>query len=622
MRILTKRFLAAGNLYADRPVVCLKLGEDGDTTSRDWTSAWRRIVVALPEFGSRGDELLFLPHLRDPALLPEVGGPACCVETLALVLQRSVHWPVCFARGNSGDADEAVFEATLAGVGYAAGRIAVEIINHAIGVADDRLLRKRAVEGFAKFRAKAMTVTPALSAMLVARAANECGIPWFIVPRTRMLQLGQGPYQQRIRDSFTSRTGVLANKLASNKATTFAILRSAGIPVSDQLVARSAEGAIRAARRIGFPVAVKPKRGSKGDGVTVNVATQAKVTAAFQLATRDSGSVVIEAMTAGDEYRLLVVGGRFVAASCRRPAKVLGDGRSSIRKLIEEENRNPDRAAAGLVSFLSPLKMDEVTRNVIASQGHTLESIPGAGDVVWLRRISNVSQGGTAEDCTADIHPANRRMAERAAAAIGLDLCGVDFITPDPKRPYWEVGGAVCEVNSRPGLRLHSGVMRGTRRPVEIDVVEMLFRKRPEGRIPIVVILSQAGDTAIAFSVAAMFATAGLAAGVWAKGSLYVGDKVPVARIDGALDGANALVRDATLSAAVLQIEPAAVREQGLGLDRIDVLFVEPGTAADADVATALSRMTTGIVLRSSDALAMQSAARALNLPLAEAAPL
>ncbi len=621
MIVFSRTDLAAGNVYAGVPVIRLVLRfEDGETSvGEDMVSLWHGVVAALPAFGGRTPYIL--PHASTFERI--LSGPgtsiARLVEALALILQRSIHWPVRYSAGddpNTAPSDQAIFESRDRLIGFAAGDLAVGLLAATTSATSDRALRRDLFKkGFDDFTAKMLKNSPTVDSLWTARAAAVRGVPWVPTPHRRMVQLGQGRFQRWIDGGDTGRTSAIAVKIARDKAMTHALLRSAGIPVPEQRGARSPEAAIEAAKEIGFPVVIKPATGNMGKSVTVDVADETEVGAAFHHATKISKHVIVEAMIRGDEYRLLVVGGRYVAACYRRPAHVMGDGRRTIQELIDHENRNPDRGSSSLLTPMKRLKADQTTRDVLARQGLTPSSVPESGQSVLLRLVSNVSAGGTAEDRTDRIHPANRIMAERAAATIGLDVCGVDFLTTDPTRPYWETAGAICEVNSRPMLALHRAVSKGRSRDVHGAIVQAMFPDPARARIPVVVILSTGASTAFALSIAEMFIGKGLCPGVWASGALRVGGADVVGEIADPPMGAEAIVRDGTVDAAVIQTTPGNIVERGLGLESIDILVldrsVDPSTAA----AKAMRAITIGAVVDSADPAVATTIARVLRLP-------
>src|SRR5690606_2836513 len=195
---------------------------------------------------------------------------------------------------------------------------------------------------------------------------------------------------------------------------------------------------------------------------------------ALDAAREHSRSVIVETFQPGDDHRLLVINGELVAATRRTPGHVVGDGRSTIAQLVEVVNRDP-RRGVGHEKVLTRLELDREANLMMERVGYTGEAVPKDGEVVFLRSTANLSTGGTATDVTDTIHPDNRDMAVRAVRAIGLDVGGVDFITPNIAESYKSIGGAVCEVNAAPGFRMHVAPSEGTPRDAAGPVIDMLF---------------------------------------------------------------------------------------------------------------------------------------------------
>ena len=141
--------------------------------------------------------------------------------------------------------------------------------------------------------------------------------------------------------------------------------------------------------------------------------------------------------------------------------------------------------------------------------GLTAETVPPEGQVVYLRSTANLSTGGTAIDVTDVIHPDNREMAERAVRAIGLDVGGVDFLSPNITESYRRIGGGICEVNAAPGFRMHVAPSEGKPRDVAAPVIDMLFPPGAPARIPIAAITGTNGKTTTARMLAHIHKMAG-----------------------------------------------------------------------------------------------------------------
>ncbi|NBR07101.1 MAG: hypothetical protein EBT92_15235 [Planctomycetes bacterium] len=335
------------------------------------------------------------------------------------------------------------------------------------------------------------------STYAIWEAALEQKIPVWKLSDCSLLQLGLGNQQQRVWTAETGQTPLLAENIAQDKDWTRQLLETVGVPVPQGRVVVSREDAWVAAQEIGLPVVVKPQFGSQGNGVSINLHSEQQVLDAFDNANAFNCSVVTESFKEGADYRILVIGDRMVAASLREPAQVVGDGVSTIAQLVAVVNKDPRRAESH-AGVLSPIPLDPISLAVLASQGFSLESIPGKGAKVLIRKNANLSTGGTAKDVTDLVHPQVATLAISAARQLGLDISGVDIITSDISKPLAETNGAVVEVNAGPGLRMHLEPSEGQGRPVGKAIVSMLFPKPHKALIPMVAFISSNAARSIA----------------------------------------------------------------------------------------------------------------------------
>lgn len=377
----------------------------------------------------------------------------------------------------------------------------------------------------------------------------------------RVVVLGQGSRQQRLSATKTTGTNVVGNDLAANKDYTRRVLADLGLPAPKYERVYRLRAAVEAARRIGFPVVVKPNNGSMGSGVCIGLTSARDVRAAYRKARESGRSVLVEELVKGFDYRLLVIDGRCRAAAQRVPAHVVGDGRRNVEQLIEAANADP-RRGSGSTSSWTRIELDDRAERLLADAGLTHSSIPAAGQLVYLRRNANTSDGGTAVDVTDEVHPDNLEIAERAAVGIGLDIAGVDFLTEDISRSMWETGGKICEINSRPGIRKHLWPAVGRPRDVISPIIDMLFPGGGNGRIPIVLVVGNGDVDRTARLLARLLRAHGKRVGL-------------ATTADGeAHKSARRLLLDPRAQAAVLALEPGDVCVRGLGLNACDLTLI------------------------------------------------
>lgn len=411
------------------------------------------------------------------------------------------------------------------------------------------------------------------STRAIVDAGQKRGVPYLRLNSGSLVQLGYGARQRRILTAETDRTSAIAESIAQDKELTRNLLSSAGIPVPKGCPVSSAAEAWETAQELGLPVVVKPQYGNHGRGVTTNLLTQAEVTAAYDNAREEESTIVVEKYIEGDDYRLLVVGDRLVAAARRVPAQVIGDGQSTVRQLVAEVNKDP-RRSDGHSTVMSFITLDPVAEAVLAQQGFSADSIPPAGHIVLIRRNANLSTGGTACDVTHMVHPEVAARAVEAARIIGLDIAGVDVIAKDISVSLEAQNGGIVEVNAGPGLRMHLQPSEGQSRPVGEAIIDMLFPAGETGRVPVVSVTGVNGKTTTTRLVAHILTQQGKRVGMTTTDGVYIGAR----RIDdGDCSGpksARKVLTNPMVDAAVLETARGGMLREGLAFDACDVAIV------------------------------------------------
>jgi cyanophycin synthetase len=410
----------------------------------------------------------------------------------------------------------------------------------------------------------------------IVEAAEQRGIPFIRLNTGNLVQLGHGARMRRIWTAETDLTSAIAEGISRDKDLTKQLLQSCGVPVPQGRLVDSIEDAWEAAQEIGLPVVVKPYDGNHGRGVFTNVGTQAEIEKAYRVAEEEGSGVIVERFVSGNEHRLLVVGGRMVAAARGEPASVTGDGRHTIRELIELQLNSDPRRGSGEDCPLNYVRVDSAARLELGRQGLDADSVPDAGREVLIQRSGNV-----AFDVTDLVHPAVAADVALAARVVGLDIAGVDLVAEDIARPLAEQGGAIVEVNAGPGLLMHLKPADGAPRPVGRAIVDHLFSGEEDGRIPVVGITGTRGTTPVAQVVAHMLRLAGKRVGLACATGMQLGRR-RIERGDCAnWKTARRLLQNRLVDAAVLENGPWTLANEGLAYDRCRVGIV---THLDGDV--------------------------------------
>ncbi|TAH43381.1 MAG: cyanophycin synthetase [Bacteroidetes bacterium] len=413
----------------------------------------------------------------------------------------------------------------------------------------------------------------------IVEEAIKRKIPWIRLNRNSLVQLGYGVNQRRIQATVASTTSSIAVEIACDKEETKNLLEAASVPVPRGRVVYDEEDLESALKRIGYPVVIKPVGGNHGRGATINITTWDEAVVALAAAKRISRGVIVERFITGYDHRLLVINYQFIAAAKRTPALVIGDGKNSIQQLVEIVNKDP-RRGYGHEKVLTAIKIDDTTLAILKEKGLTVDSILPDGEELHLKRTANLSTGGTSTDVTDIVHPYNVFMAERIARIIGLDICGIDIMTPDIREPMHENGGAVLEVNAGPGFRMHIAPIEGLPRNVAEPVIDMLYPPGSTYRIPIIAVSGTNGKTTTTRLIAHMVKTVGFKVGFTTTDGIYIQNRMVEQGDCTGPVSAEFVLKDPTVNFAVLECARGGILKAGLGFHNCDVGIVT-NVAAD-----------------------------------------
>lgn len=407
---------------------------------------------------------------------------------------------------------------------------------------------------------------------IISEAVSR-GIPYIRLSTHSLIQLGYGRYQKRIQATLTSKTAFFAVEIAGDKRATKAILGESGIQVPKGTTVFDEQELKSAIDWLGFPIVIKPLDGNHGKGASININDLKDAQKGLAEAKKYSSGVIVEQYITGSDFRLLVVNGRYVAAAMRTPAMVTGDGTSTIRQLINQENKDPKRGI-GHEKSLTRIQIDKHTRSLLKSRNLSTDSVLKKGEKLYLKSTANISTGGTATDVTDLVDPYNILMAERIAGLVGLDVCGIDVMTTDIAIPLNETRGAVLEVNAAPGFRMHISPAYGLPRNVAEPVIDMLFPRNQPSRIPIIAITGTNGKTTTTRLLAHMVKSNGYQVGFTTTDGIYIHDKMMEKGDTTGPYSAEFVLKDPTVNFAVLECARGGLLRSGLGFQQCDIGIV------------------------------------------------
>jgi cyanophycin synthetase len=573
IRILERSIYRGPSVHSGTPMVRLQmdLGSLADRPSNTIPNFTEALVESLPGLAEHGCSGVrpggLLDRLSDGILIGHV------IEHVALEVQKRAGGRATRGKTRAVKKRPGVFNVMYGyddeTAGLVAGRLALELVD---GLLPPEL---SGLEGLDRVTTEKTLRIPRLGpttqSIMDAAAARR-------IPRERhddvnLIRLGYGSRQKSFRASITSDTSHLAVETAGNKAHTKAILRAAGLPAPFGSVVASADAAWRDASDIDGRVVVKPLAGNHGRGVSLNLRGESAVREAFSAAAEHGSKVIVEEQYTGNDYRVLVIGGRVAAVAQRSPAAVVGDGVLTLAQLIANLNADP-RRGVGHEKVMTRVLVDARLVGRLTSQGFTLGAVPAAGVIIEIGMTANLSAGGEAIDRTDEIHPENRALAERAAKVIGLDVAGIDIVAPDIREPLRLTGGGIVEINAAPGFRMHLEPSQGQRREVGAALVEYLYPRGSRSRIPITAVTGTNGKSTTVRMIGHILAHTGLTVGMTATTGVYIGEHL-IRKVDASgPKSARSILTDPTVDAAVLETARGGILREGLAYDRADVGIV------------------------------------------------
>ncbi|NJR46353.1 MAG: cyanophycin synthetase [Hyellaceae cyanobacterium CSU_1_1] len=576
MRILQTQTLRGPNYWSIRRnkliVMQLALEELTEKPSDEIPGFYEGVIKVLPSLiehhCSRGHRGGFLERIKEGTLMGHI------VEHIALELQELAGMPVGFGRTRETSTPgvfNVAFEYVEEQAGRYAGRAAVRLCQSIVETGT-----YSAVELEQDLKdLKELHASSALgpSTETIIKEAEARKIPWMWLSARAMLQLGYGARQKRIQATLSNNTSILAVELACDKEGTKNILGNAGVPVPKGTVIEYLNELEQAIADVGgFPIVIKPLDGNHGRGITININSVEEAEVAYDLASDASKtrSVIVEQYYQGNDHRVLVIDNKVVAVAERVPAHVIGNGKNTIKELIDLTNQD-SRRGNGHDNVLTKIIVDQTSLAVLKKQGYDLDSVLPTQAVAYLRATANLSTGGVAIDRTDEIHPRNIWLAQRVAKIIGLDIAGIDIVTSDISKPLNETKGVVVEVNAAPGFRMHAAPSYGLPRNIGASVLEMLFPDQTPSRIPIVAITGTNGKTTTTRLTAHIYRQTDKIVGFTATDGIYIQEYLVEQGDNTGPYSASAILKDPTVEVAVLETARGGILRSGLAFESCDI---------------------------------------------------
>lgn len=429
---------------------------------------------------------------------------------------------------------------------------------------------KTATSLLVEFYTEVRWLTPDINHYLFVIAANEKRIPHYWLHNYSSsinFVYGQGWKQQPLNAARSSKTSRIGVYRAGNKEITKDLLHDIYLPAPRNISTRNLNRVYNLAKLIGLPVVIKPLDGNGGRDVVVNLTEKDDIVKAAEIIIKKNQTVLVEEYIPGDDYRVLVVNNQVAGVVKKFFAQATGNGKNTVSELIDIANQDPRRGGPLDRNLMVRISVNTMTHQLLEQQGLTLDSVPPDGMIVRLAFACNLHSGGTAIDVTDQIHPDNVEMAIRAAQQIGLDIAGIDYITPDISRSYREVRSGICEVNSQPGLDIHAVAENSQDTRCAKIIMDYLFPDNDDGRVPSLFLLDDPYPSPAMEFLEALFMHAKIKAGVWEKGNLYINNKLLGNEKTNYIDNIRTLTRDPWSETLLFECHPESVIREGLGMD-------------------------------------------------------
>ncbi|AOH54038.1 cyanophycin synthetase [Peribacillus muralis] len=563
------RYLKGPNYFAYTPTICIELDlEELEEKPSDTISGFNeKLLNALPNLGnhtcSKGYRGGFAERLRQGTWMAHIlEHMAIELQNMAgidvirgktVMMEKKGHYQVTFEYQEP----EAGLQAFLA-----AKEIAEAILKGEKEVHVQSYVKK--IEDL-YYKNK---LGPSTEAIFMA--AQKKNIPVERIGEDSLLRLGTGSRQKYVQATISSQTSSIAVENACDKSLTKSILKGCGLPVPEGAIAHSIEEIFDAADRLGFPLVIKPYNGRQGQGVITHIKNKDELFNVINCLEAYVEKFIVERHIEGHDYRLLIVNGELLATSLRLPPYVIGNGKETIRRLIEKENRNSLRGN-GHEKPMSKIPLTHTVTCYLEKTNRTLGSIPKQGELVQVAGNANLSTGGKAIDVTEQVHPTIKKMAVAAAKAIGLDIAGIDFICEDISMPLDHSRTAIIEVNAAPGIRMHHYPSEGKKRDVGKAIIDYLFPSREDAAIPIIAVTGTNGKTTTTRMIHYFLSNDKTMVGMTNSDGVYIGEEIVDQGDCSGPISAGMVLAHPEVDVAVLETARGGILREGLAFRQCNV---------------------------------------------------
>lgn len=569
MKITNTRVFKGKNIYSLKKCIKLVVDLEGysEIPSKDIEDFNNNILNMIPELYEHrcgiDEEHGFVTRLKEGTYLAHI------LEHVVIGLQNKLGIDVAYgkAREIKGDIYYLIFEYKYENVAIECAKLALDIINALIKKVeinyDERI---SIIEDILK-RGKMGPSTEA-----ICTYAESIGLPIIEFGKGDFYQIGYGKQGRRIEAAIGSNTSCIGVDISCDKVITKEILETQSIPVANGCLVKNIIDLLKKGEEIGYPVVLKPQYGNQGKGVILNIKNEKELIDSYRKINSEYKQVILERYHLGYDYRVLVVDYKVIAVALRKPPYIIGNGKSTINELINNENKNSKRGE-GHEKSLSKIRIDNEVIQCLKEQGKSLNSIIEEGKKIYVRRNANLSTGGEAVDCTEEICDENIKLCVRTAKMLNLDICGIDICSDDISIPLKENNGIVMEVNSAPGLRMHINPSKGKSIEVGKSIVNMLYENNPKN-IPVVSITGTNGKTTTTRLISHTLTKMGYNVGMTSTSGIFIGDDCIDKGDDTGFESAKTVLLNPEVDIAVLETARGGIIKKGLAYNESDVAVI------------------------------------------------
>lgn len=257
--------------------------------------------------------------------------------------------------------------------------------------------------------------------------------------------------------------------IIKDKYLTKRILSELKIPFPNGFPAKTLPEALQIAKKIGFPLVMKPRSFEGGKGVFLNINSPEKVRRFFPKSLKYDKDVLLEKEVFGVYYRITMVNYMVAGILETRGIRLIGDGKNTVRALIHQLNNSNKKVGQAY-------KITRKTNDILSFQNLSLNSIPKRKSSFILGFSG--AEGGDWIDKTDEICKENKQLLGKLARYLDLRVAGIDLIATNIACPITakRTPGYILEINGAPEFIFHNNPTQGKPRDIGKKIIQMLFK--------------------------------------------------------------------------------------------------------------------------------------------------